>query len=87
MTIIIEPAKQPELMSKLQMISLIGALTMEIGIGMKLSRNINALQVAQRLGFEGSRKAGALKWAVAHMKELDPEYTIPERTAKVLATL
>ena len=69
MSIIIEPKKQPEVMASLQRLSLAQALHMEVNFGMKLSSGINALQVAKRYGFKGTRKVAALKWAIQRMRD------------------
>ena len=71
--------------NKVVMVTLISALTIEVGIGIKMSRNVNTLATAKRLGFTGSRKAAALQWAVDTMKTLDPEYAPSGSTLRALA--
>jgi hypothetical protein len=74
-----------ETRDKVVMVTLISALTIEVGIGLKMGRNVNTLATATRLGFTGSRKAAALQWAVDTMKTLDPAYTPSRSTLRALA--
>lgn len=67
---------------KVTVLQVVHALALEVGTGMKISRHGSALQAAklQRVVPETCRsKKAALKLAVDHMKELDPEY-VPGRS-------
>lgn len=77
---IIEPQKQPEVMRDLQFLSLAQVLHTEVKFpGMRFSRSINALDVARRYGFEGTRKKAALHWTIKQME--DRGMTLPPTLA------
>lgn len=71
--------------SKVVLVTVISALTIEIKTGMKMSRGVQPVAVLKRdFGFEGRMKKAALKFAVELIQELDPEYEVSERTAAAL---
>jgi hypothetical protein len=74
---------------KVQMIYLIGGLAFEINVpGMKMSRHVSTVRAAQSLGFTGSNKAKALRWAVQTATEgFGYEVTPNGPVAKALAKL
>jgi hypothetical protein len=62
---------------KFVVLQVVHALALEVGTGMKISRHGSALQAAKLQGVvpETCRnKKTALKLAVDHMKELEPNY-------------
>jgi hypothetical protein len=74
----------PTTRRKVQLVSLIGALQIELGTGMKLRSRFSAIAVAQSLGFTGATKKKALQFCIDEMKKLDPNYTPSDRALALL---
>lgn len=74
-----------ETRSKVVLLTVISGLTIEITTGMKVSRGVQPLAVLKRdYNFTGRTKKAGLKFALAEMIDLDPEYTPSARSLKAL---
>lgn len=82
MTIIIDT---PEGIAIMRHISLVHALALQVNTGMKLSRGISAIKIAQQDGHTTKRTAkGALRDTVQRLREVYPEYEPSEGVARAL---
>lgn len=88
MTIIIDTPEGIDAFARLQ---LVHALALEINTPMQAMRGITSTQLAARHGYTGptrrslKNKQAALKWAVAFLQEIDPEYEATSVVATALA--
>ena len=75
-----------ETRQKVRLVTIIAALTIEVGTGMKMSRGVQPLQALKHdfPNFKGNKKAG-LQFAVDRMKDLDSDYKISTSTLKALS--
>jgi hypothetical protein len=65
----------PEGIEMFRLLAIAHALSLEVNTGMKMSRGVSVLAVAQRDGLTVKRtKKGALKDVIAYIQRVDPEY-------------
>jgi len=76
----------PETRQKVRLVTIISALTIEVGTGMKMHRNANPLAALKHdyPTFKGNKRA-ALQFAIDTMKSLDPEYKVSTMTLKAIS--
>lgn len=75
----------PEGIQMVRLLAILHGLALEVNTGMKMSRGVSVLAVAQRDGLTVKRtKRGALKDVLAYVQKVNPDYQPGETITRAL---